>query len=81
MIPGPEGMQRLLNFYAWDTDGVRDDVRAAVVEAIGDAEDGVLIVDETGPPEPPGSIRVRRGGSRTRRSGCSSPMPHREGGR
>ncbi|WP_399341820.1 IS701 family transposase [Umezawaea sp. Da 62-37] len=45
---GPEGMQRLLNFYAWDTDGVRDDVRAAVVEAIGDAQDGVLIVDETG---------------------------------
>jgi SRSO17 transposase len=45
---GPEGMQRLLNFYAWDTDGVRDDARAAVVEAIGDVEDGVLIVDETG---------------------------------
>ncbi|MCO1580437.1 IS701 family transposase [Crossiella sp. SN42] len=45
---GPEGMQRLLNFYAWDTDGLRDDVSAAVVEAIGDAEDGVLIVDETG---------------------------------
>jgi SRSO17 transposase len=45
---GPEGMQRLLNFYAWDTDGLRDDVRTAVVEAIGDAEDGVLIVDETG---------------------------------
>lgn len=45
---GPEGMQRLLNFYAWDTDGVRDDVRAAVVEQIGDAEQGVLIVDETG---------------------------------
>ncbi|WP_435876000.1 IS701 family transposase [Saccharopolyspora shandongensis] len=45
---GPEGMQRLLNFYAWDTEGVRDDVRAAVVEQIGDAEQGVLIVDETG---------------------------------
>lgn len=45
---GPEGMQRLLNFYAWDTDGVRDDVRAAVVEQIGDARQGVLIVDETG---------------------------------
>ena len=25
---GPQGMQRLLNFYAWDADGVRDDVRA-----------------------------------------------------
>ncbi|SES36734.1 SRSO17 transposase [Lentzea xinjiangensis] len=45
---GPEGMQRLLNFYAWDTDGLRDDVRGAVAEAIGDAGNGVLIVDETG---------------------------------
>lgn len=45
---GPERMQRLLNFYAWDTGGVRDDVRAAVVEALGDAEHGVLVVDETG---------------------------------
>ncbi|WP_344614191.1 IS701 family transposase, partial [Dactylosporangium salmoneum] len=45
---GPERMQRLLNFYAWDTDGVRDEVRAAVVEAIGDARRGVLVVDETG---------------------------------
>lgn len=45
---GPEGMQRLLNAYAWDTNGVRDDVRAAVVEALGDADRGVLIADETG---------------------------------
>ncbi|GAA4264333.1 hypothetical protein GCM10022255_117000 [Dactylosporangium darangshiense] len=45
---GPERMQRLLNFYAWDTDGVRDEVRGAVVEAIGDARRGVLVVDETG---------------------------------
>jgi SRSO17 transposase len=45
---GPERMQRLLNFYAWDTDGVRDDVRDAVVECLGDEERGVLIVDETG---------------------------------
>lgn len=45
---GPEGMQRLLNFYAWDADGVRDDLRSAVVEQIGDTERGVLIVDETG---------------------------------
>jgi SRSO17 transposase len=28
---GPQGMQRLLNAYAWDVDGVRDDVRSAVV--------------------------------------------------
>ena len=44
---GPERMQRLLNFYAWDTDGLRDDVRDVVVECLGDAG-GVLIVDETG---------------------------------
>jgi SRSO17 transposase len=46
---GPEGMQRLLNFYAWDdADGLRDDVRAAVAEVLGDGERGVLIADETG---------------------------------
>lgn len=45
---GPERMQRLLNFYAWDTDGVRDEVRASVVEAIGDGRRGVLVIDETG---------------------------------
>jgi len=45
---GPQGMQRLLNFYAWDADGVRDDVRAAVIEVLADAERGVLIADETG---------------------------------
>jgi len=45
---GPERMQRLLNFYAWDTDGLRDDVRAAVIEVLGDQRRGVLVVDETG---------------------------------
>jgi SRSO17 transposase len=40
-------MQRLLNF-SWDTDGGRDDLRDAVVEVLGDAERGALIVDETG---------------------------------
>lgn len=45
---GPERMQRLLNFYAWDTDGLRDDMRAAVVEVLGDERQGVLVVDETG---------------------------------
>lgn len=43
---GPEGIQRLLNFYAWDTDGVRDDVRDAIVECLGDPRRGVLIVDD-----------------------------------
>lgn len=45
---GPQGMQRLLNFYAWDCAGLRDDVRQVVVETIGDDKTGVLIVDETG---------------------------------
>jgi SRSO17 transposase len=45
---GPQGMQRLLNHYLWDTDALRDDVRDAVVEHIGDPERGILILDETG---------------------------------
>ena len=33
---GPQGMQRLPNHYLWDADALRDDVRDAVVEHIGD---------------------------------------------
>lgn len=44
----PDGMQRLLNFYAWDCDGLRDDVREIVAQTIGDETAGVLIIDETG---------------------------------
>jgi SRSO17 transposase len=43
----PDGMQRLLTTSRWDPDGVRDDLRAYVVEHLGDP-DGVLVVDETG---------------------------------
>ncbi|MGH3164844.1 MAG: IS701 family transposase [Trebonia sp.] len=43
----PDGMQRLLCRADWDVDGVRDDVRAYVVEHLGDPE-GVLIADDTG---------------------------------
>jgi SRSO17 transposase len=43
----PYGMQRLLAGAGWDADGARDDLRAFVVERLGDP-DGVLIVDETG---------------------------------
>ncbi|GAA3352777.1 hypothetical protein GCM10017744_003210 [Streptomyces antimycoticus] len=39
-------MQRLLRYARWDADALRDDVRAYVVDHLGD--DGVLIVDETG---------------------------------
>jgi SRSO17 transposase len=43
----PDGMQHLLAGAVWDHDGIRDDVRALVVEHLGDP-DGVLVVDETG---------------------------------
>src|SRR5690348_13856118 len=43
----PDGMQRLLNNYQWDADAMRDDLRAYVAEHLA-ADDGVLIVDETG---------------------------------
>jgi SRSO17 transposase len=43
----PYGMQRLIASAAWDADAVRDDLRAYVVEHLGDAS-GVLIIDETG---------------------------------
>jgi SRSO17 transposase len=43
----PDGMQRLLATADWDPDGVRDDLRAYVVEHLGDPG-AVLVVDETG---------------------------------
>jgi SRSO17 transposase len=43
----PDGMQRLLRRADWDVDGVRDDVRAYVVEQLGDPG-GVLVADDTG---------------------------------
>ena len=43
----PDGMQRLLNFYSWSADDVRDDLRDYVIAGFGD-EAGVLVPDETG---------------------------------
>ena len=43
----PDGMQRLLSTADWDPDLVRDDLRAYVVEHLGDPQ-AVLVVDETG---------------------------------
>ena len=43
----PDGMQHLLARAVWDADAVRDDVRAYVVEHLGDPQ-AVLVVDETG---------------------------------
>lgn len=44
---GPDGVQRLLRTARWDADAVRDDLRAYVVERLGDPG-AVLVVDETG---------------------------------
>ena len=46
----PDGMQRLLSQAVWDTDGVRDDLRAYVLEQLG-TESVVLVIDETGFPK------------------------------
>src|SRR5438874_8976849 len=43
----PDRMQRLLNAARWDPDAARDDLRAYVIETLGDPG-GALIVDETG---------------------------------
>jgi SRSO17 transposase len=43
----PDGMQRLLNFYRWDADGVRDDLWSYVLDNLGDPA-GVVVGDETG---------------------------------
>ena len=57
---GPQGVQRLLNAADWDAEAVRDDLRAYVVEQLGDP-DGVLIVDETSfPKKGTKSVGVKR---------------------
>jgi len=43
----PDGMQDFLSRMRWDADAVRDDLRAYVVEQLGDPE-AVLVLDETG---------------------------------
>lgn len=42
----PDGMQRLLNSAVWDADLVRDDLRAYILERLGDPH-AVLVIDET----------------------------------
>jgi SRSO17 transposase len=44
---GPRGMQRLLSAAVWDEAGMRDDLRAYVLEHFADPG-AVLVVDETG---------------------------------
>jgi SRSO17 transposase len=43
----PHGLQHLLSHSRWDTDGLRDDLQAYVVEQLGQTG-GVLILDDTG---------------------------------
>ena len=43
----PDGVQRLLRTARWDAEAVRDDLRAYVIEHLGDPET-VLVIDETG---------------------------------
>jgi hypothetical protein len=43
----PDGMQRLLNFYRWNADTVRDDLRSYVLDHLADPS-GVVVADETG---------------------------------
>jgi SRSO17 transposase len=45
---GPQGVQRLFTDADWDAEAVRDELRTYVLEQVGDAESGVLVVDETG---------------------------------
>jgi SRSO17 transposase len=50
---GPQGVQRLLNAAVWDADAVRAGcplgrLRSYVIDSLGDATSGILIVDETG---------------------------------
>lgn len=44
---GPRGVQRLLGEADWDEEAVCDDLRAYVIEHLGD-NGGILVVDETG---------------------------------
>lgn len=46
----PYGLQNLLGRSEWDADGVRDELRAYVLEHLGD-EQGALVLDETSFPK------------------------------
>ena len=45
---GPQGVQRLFTDADWDAEAVRDELRRYVLEHVGDADSGVVVVDETG---------------------------------
>jgi SRSO17 transposase len=58
-------MQHLLSRAVWDADEMRDDVRDAAVECLGDT-DAMLVVDETGD--------VKKGASSVRRGAGAMPV-------
>jgi SRSO17 transposase len=81
----PDGLQHLLGGAVWDHDGVRDDVRALVVEHLGDPG-AVLVVDETGtsrraPPRSGWVVSTPAPPARstTPKSRSTWPMPPRPG--
>jgi SRSO17 transposase len=87
--PRPYGMQRLLVGAKWDAEAVRDDLRAYVMEHLGDPR-AVLVIDETGflkqgtksvavKRQSSGSQAARRAASRIVRSASFSPTPRRRG--
>lgn len=43
----PDGMQRLLNFYTWDADAIRDDLHGYLLRHLHHPH-GVFVADETG---------------------------------
>jgi SRSO17 transposase len=45
---GPQGMQRLLHAADGDAEALRDELRASVVEPLGDQPSGGLVIDATG---------------------------------
>src|SRR5258708_23273984 len=45
---GPQGVQRLFTDADWEAEAVRDELQTYVVEHLGDAASGVVVVDETG---------------------------------
>jgi len=84
-MPARTGWEHLLARAVWDEDGVRDDVRAYVVEHLGDPG-AVLVVDETGDLKKgtatvgsSASTPAPQGGSRTPRSRSCWCMPARLG--
>ena len=71
----PDGVQRLLRTARWDAEAVRDDLRAYVVEHLGDPE-AVLVIDETGLSEE--GDQVGRGGAAVfRDGGADRELPDR----